>query len=111
MDALKMWGGDYPYTVATLGAHVTEAQRFLLKQKGFTRVMLLRDGDEAGRKSAIKDAQRLQSPTINVAIANLPDGTDPASASLSDIRTALKEAKPVELNLGTESMTEVHHGP
>ena len=56
-DAMVMWGHlGYFHTLATLGAHLTEIQRALVKRLHPERVVLLRDGDAAGRDGAIKDA-------------------------------------------------------
>jgi 5S rRNA maturation endonuclease (ribonuclease M5) len=111
-DALRLWQAGYRETVATLGAHVTELQRNLVKRLAPGSVVLLRDADDAGagRESAIKDAKALSEAMLNVSIANLPDGTDPGSASPAEIRRALDEAKPVELQLGIEALKEAHHG-
>jgi 5S rRNA maturation endonuclease (ribonuclease M5) len=109
-DTLRMWAAGYREAVATLGAHVTELQRNLVKRLAPRSVVLLRDADEAGRESAIKDAKALSEAMLNVSIANLPNGTDPGSASPVQIRRALDEARPVELQLGIEALKEAHHG-
>ncbi|KKK74541.1 hypothetical protein LCGC14_2882730, partial [marine sediment metagenome] len=107
-DAMVMWQQGYPATIATLGAHITEVQRALVKRLGSISVVLLRDGDAAGRDGAIKDARELACDLLPVSIALLPDGTDPASASRQDIERALQEARPVETEYGVETMREVH---
>ncbi len=108
-DAMAMWQHGYRETIATLGAHITELQRALLKRLTPVCVYLLRDGDAAGREGAIKDARELACDLLPVSIALLPDGTDPASASREDIRMALQEARPVDTEYGVETMREVHH--
>lgn len=96
----------YENVVATLGAHMTDAQRRLVQQTGFSSVVLLRDGDQTGRKAAIKEARELKAMMLNVKIANLPDGVDPGSASTEQLREAIQFAKPVGEDYGTESIKE-----
>ncbi len=107
-DAMVMWQRGCWATIATLGAHLTEIQRALVKRLRPTSVVLLRDGDDAGREGAIKDARELACDLLPVSIALLPDGTDPASASRQDIERALQEARPVDTEYGVETMREVH---
>lgn len=108
-DAIRMWELGYPHTVATLGAHVTDQQRVLLKRLEPTHVILLRDADETGRESAIKEARELtMGAMLEVHIASLAEG-DPGTARPSDIQRALDTARPVTLDLGIEVLKEVHH--
>jgi hypothetical protein len=106
-DAIRMWENGHRETVATLGAHVTDLQRSLVKRLAPECVILLRDADDAGREAAIKEARGLATNMIPVSIAPLSHG-DPGAASLEDIRQALDNALPVELDFGTESLKEVH---
>jgi DNA primase len=71
-------------------------------------VVLLRDGDDAGREGAIKEARELAYAMINVEIAQLPEGKDPDSATRDEVREALDNARPIELDFGIESQKEVH---
>jgi DNA primase len=107
-DAINMWQVGYRETVATLGAHLTELQRSLVKRLKPERVVILGDADDAGREAAIKEARELTYDMLQVSIANLPEGTDPGSASPTEIRQALDTAKPVEMDYGIESQKEVH---
>ncbi|KKK80989.1 hypothetical protein LCGC14_2817990, partial [marine sediment metagenome] len=97
-----------PQAIATLGAHLTDLQRALVKQLKPKSVVLLRDGDDAGRKAAIKEGRELAYDMLNVSIASLPEGTDPCSAEPKDIRRALDEARPVTVDYGIETQKEVH---
>ena len=105
-DALKLIP-TIPNVVATLGAHITVDQRILLKRKGYSDVILLRDGDTAGLEASIKEARLLKTAMMNVRIAILPDGKDPNSATLEEVYTALNNAKLIEKDLGVESLREV----
>lgn len=84
------------WAMSTLGAHITDDQRRLLKRKGIKRVVLMRDGDLAGRSAAKVEAQELRAAFFKVAIANLPDTVDPASATDKQIVTALADMEDFE---------------
>ncbi|KKK99176.1 hypothetical protein LCGC14_2635350, partial [marine sediment metagenome] len=107
-DVLRMWQWGFRWTLATLGAHMTPLQQALVKRLAPANVVLLRDGDKAGREAAIKEGRQLAYDMIPVSIAHLPDDTDPGSASAEEIREALDNAKPVEVDYGIESQMEVH---
>ncbi|KKK90519.1 hypothetical protein LCGC14_2722200, partial [marine sediment metagenome] len=103
-DAMRMWRFGAGETLATLGAHLTDLQRALVKRLKPKRVVLLRDGDSAGRKAAIeKEGRELAYDMLNVSIASLPEGTDPCSAEPKDIRRALDEARPITVDYGIET--------
>ena len=109
-DAIAMWEKGRPETVATLGAHITNHQRRLLKRKGYTRVTLVRDGDTAGVNAAVEEARGLHAARFDVSIAQLPDGVDPGSATLQQLDAAVNEASPIELDYGSESIREALNG-
>lgn len=106
-DAIRMWQIGYGETVATLGAHITENQRRLLKRLKPDAVILLRDADDAGREAVIKEARELRAAMFDVSIAELPEGTDPGSATPQDIKKALDSAWPVMVDYGSASLEEV----
>ncbi len=108
LDVIRLWELGYREVLATLGAHITELQRALVKRLKPKHVILLRDGDDAGRKAAIKEGRELAYDMLNVSIASLPEGTDPCSADAKDIRRALDEARPVTVDYGIETQKEVH---
>jgi len=110
-DALRLWDLGYRETIATLGAHITDLQRALMKRLRPKGVVLMRDADEAGAATAIQEGRALLSNMFNVSIAHLPVDSDPSVASAQDIRTALEGAIPVTLDYGEESLREVQtHG-
>jgi DNA primase len=106
--AMRMWRAGYRETVATLGAHVTELQRNLVKRLKPRYVVLLRDADEAGRDAEIKEAKALSEAMLNVKIAHLPNGTDIDLATDTNILDAIQSARPVTHQLGIEAMKEEH---
>lgn len=65
--------------VALLGTQLSEPQHALLA--AVTRVILLLDGDPAGRRAALEIQQRLP----RAAIVDLPDGHDPDDLSNADL--------------------------
>ena len=106
-DAIGLWNAGYPATFATLGAHVTDLQRNLIKQLKPKSVTLLRDDDEAGQKAALKEGQALSEAMLTVKIAHL-GGVDPGEATREDIISAVEEAVDIKemSSLGTEALKE-----
>lgn len=76
-DVVTLHARGFDMTCAPLGTAMTEAQARLLKR--YTdRVVLMLDGDEAGRAAARKALRVLLSVDLtDVAFADLPAGTDP----------------------------------
>ena len=107
-DALALLEHNLSHVVATLGAHITDQQRRLLKRLGRTNVVLLRDGDTAGRTAAIEEARELHAARFDVSIAQLPDDVDPGSATVEELTAALHQAKTVDQDVGLEALREVH---
>ena len=61
------------------GAHkFTPNHARRLKRKGVDKVLIIFDGDDAGREGALKAGQMLVDEGIRVWVGELPDGTDPA---------------------------------
>lgn len=84
-------------TLASSGTALTEAH--LKKIKALTnRVIVAYDGDEAGQKAAERAAQLALSLGMEVKIASLPQGSDPADIAKDDSekwKQILRDAKPV----------------
>lgn len=94
--------------VATLGAGLSAEQRQLLKAKGFEKVIICYDPDEAGEKGAVRAARELLAAGFEVAIAWLPEGTDPALAPSLDLTQALNEAQPVTFLTSAAAIRRQH---
>lgn len=77
-DCLAMHAGGFTQTVALCGKELTDGQLDLLRPLT-NRIIIMLDGDEAGRTGAQKIALRLKASGIPVSIAELPDGEDPDS--------------------------------
>jgi DNA primase len=69
--------------VALLGTHLSESQRALLSP--LPRVILLLDGDHAGRRAALQVREQLP----NAAIVDLPDAHDPDDLTDRDLADRL----------------------
>lgn len=92
-DAIRLRGKS----ACTFGAHLSAGQRALLHQRGMKNILLMRDGDAAGRREAAKTARELKSDGFAVRIAGLPDGEDPASAGIASIQAGLDFAAEVKI--------------
>lgn len=68
--------------VAPLGTSVTDEHLSLLRRLG-DEVVLIFDGDEAGRKGADRALNLLLQNSINTSVMMLPDGADPSDVDIS----------------------------
>ncbi len=75
-DVVNMHQAGFTETVAPLGTALTEEQATRLKRL-VDCVVLLFDGDDAGRAATLKSLQTLLKADLEVRIANLPKGVDP----------------------------------
>src|SRR5690606_6568821 len=77
-DLLALHQAGFVNVVAPMGTALTETQVRLLRR--FTdRVVLLFDGDRAGRKAVRAAHPILQQAGMTVAVVTLPEGEDPDS--------------------------------
>jgi DNA primase len=81
--------------VATLGAKLSPTQRSMLHKAGLHDIVVLYDGDDAGRQGSRKVARELHHSGFNVQVAQLPEGLDPGSASSVQLHTALETARSI----------------
>lgn len=82
--------------VATCGTALTEDHVRMLKRFG-RRIVLAFDADAAGQAAAERIYEWERSLEVDVAVARLPDGVDPADLAASDpdaLRAAIEEAQP-----------------
>ena len=77
-DVIKMHQSGRTNTVASLGTALTPEQCKLLKRY-CNHVTIMRDGDEAGEKAALKDIDLLAEHGFLISLELLPDGEDPDS--------------------------------
>jgi len=85
-DCMKVTQAEYA-CVALMGCSISEQQEQLLA-KHFKRVVLLLDGDEAGRRGAIEIAGRLATE-VYVRIVDVGDGKQPDQLSAEQLRNSL----------------------
>jgi DNA primase len=77
IDALRLIYSGFDFTVAGLGTAFGEQHAKDLIALGVEKVFLLLDGDEAGKKAAIKIGQLFLRQGIEVQVADLKPGEDP----------------------------------
>ena len=76
IDVITMHQFGFTNTVAGLGTALTPMHARKLKQFS-DNIILLLDGDEAGRKATMRGIDVLRSQGLNVRVARLPNGKDP----------------------------------
>ncbi len=95
-DVIGFFEAGVPRAVATCGTALAEEHVKLLKNFA-TRVVLAFDADGAGQTAAGRFYEWERTLEIDVAVAALPPGSDPADLARSDpeaLRTAVSGAKP-----------------
>lgn len=75
LDAIRCWTIGLP-AVAPQGTSITESQLLLMKRFS-ERVVCLLDGDEAGRKAALRVLPMAWQSGLDIQFYPLDDGTDP----------------------------------
>ncbi|HVP57008.1 MAG TPA: DNA primase [bacterium] len=78
MDAITMHVGGFPNTVASLGTAFTADQARALRRY-CENVILLYDGDEAGRNATLRSLSVAAEADLKLKVTRLPDGEDPDS--------------------------------
>lgn len=95
VDVWQMWAHDHKETCAIQGSSLTDEHLDFLNERGVREVILMPDGDQAGRKLAMKTARTNYRSPVRLKIAEIGDG-DPDDLLLRDpeiIETAIREAK------------------
>ena len=90
LDAIALAQAGIANVVATCGTAFTPDQAKLLR-RGARKVVVLFDGDQAGRKAAVKTCHVSLSVGLEAEIAALPTGRDPADVVVEDGPEALRE--------------------
>ncbi len=109
-DLLRLVENGINNVVASSGTALTDSQARLINR--YTqRVVLLYDGDDAGRKAALRNGYILETNGLNVSIAVLPQNEDPDSFVQNHGVKALMpyletELTPLEFEIKT--FTEAH---
>jgi DNA primase len=95
-DVIGLAAADLAYSVATCGTALTEDHVRVLKSFA-RRVVLAFDADAAGQNAADRVYTWEKTYEIDVAVASMPKGVDPADLARSDpdaMRAAIDEAVP-----------------
>ncbi len=77
-DLVLMHQAGFEEVVAPMGTALTRAQAELLR-RFVAEVILLYDGDQAGRKAAVRSVPLLLEAGVHPRVARLPEGEDPDS--------------------------------
>lgn len=83
---IKVHQAGYPRVVALMGSSLSDAQENMLA--GFSHVVIMLDGDEAGREATRQIAAHLVQRAF-VKVINLADGVQPDQLSLEEIKSTL----------------------
>ncbi|MBK8976736.1 MAG: DNA primase [Planctomycetes bacterium] len=101
-DVIALHLAGFTGAVATLGTALTADHGRLLERYATEGVVLLFDGDAAGRRAADRAFRELVHTPLSVRIALLPDGIDPADlVAIEPTRTA------AERDAGRERLAEL----
>jgi len=95
-DVIAFFAADLPRAVATCGTALGE-EHFRLMRNFAKRIVLAYDADAAGQSAAASVYQWERQHEVDVAVAKLPPGTDPADLARSDpeaLRRAVADAVP-----------------
>jgi Toprim domain-containing protein/DNA primase-like protein len=90
-DVMRVYGAGYRRVVALMGSSLSEAQEQLLFRH-FQSVILMLDGDEAGRRASEKCLARL-GVRMRARTITLPSGCQPDELSPENIQELLKLLK------------------
>src|SRR5665213_717263 len=86
-DCIKVTQAGYP-CVALMGSTMSKAQEELIGEY-FGHVIVMLDGDEAGREAAVGIADRLQRIVYQVQLVDLPQGVQPDNIADDELHRML----------------------
>jgi DNA primase len=95
-DVIAFFGADLPRAVATCGTALAE-EHFAVMRNFAKRIILAYDADAAGQNATSRVYEWERKHEIDVAVCQLPAGTDPADLARKDpeaLRSAVANAKP-----------------
>ncbi|MGI8794340.1 MAG: DNA primase [Acidimicrobiales bacterium] len=96
-DVIAFFEAGVPRAVATCGTALADEHFRLLTNFADKRIVLAYDADSAGQAAAERFYEWEQKYSIDVAVAALPGGADPADVARNDpalLQKAVEEAKP-----------------
>jgi DNA primase len=86
-DCLRVYQSGYRKVVALMGSSLSETQEQLLREY-FPKLILMLDGDEAGRRASQQLAVRLRGK-VSVSLVRVPSGRQPDQLSSEEIKGIL----------------------
>ena len=89
-DCLRVHQAGYRNVVALMGVSLSEVQEKLLLQR-FQQLVLMLDGDEAGRRASQQLAARLAGK-VSLSMVEVPSGRQPDQLSSEEIERILHRA-------------------
>jgi len=89
-DCVRVHQAGFPFVVALMGSCLSTSQERVLAER-FERVLLMLDGDAAGRAASRVIRTRL-CEKCSVALVNVPEGAQPDQLSLTVIQDLIFEA-------------------
>ena len=95
-DVIAFFGAELPRAVATCGTALAD-EHFRVLKNFARRVVLAYDADAAGQAAAERFYEWEQRYEVDIAVAALPAGADPADVARDDpaaLRKAVEEARP-----------------
>jgi len=94
-DVLAMRRHGSRLSVAAMGTAITPHHAEILSRVA-DEVVLLLDGDKAGREASVRAVDVLRSTRYRLSVATLPSGKDPDDCRRAEIRAALAARRPAE---------------
>jgi DNA primase len=89
-DCLRVHQAGYHNVVALMGVTLSEVQEQLLLAH-FPKLVLMLDGDEAGRRASQQLAARLKGK-VSLSVVEVPSGRQPDQLSREEMESLLFEA-------------------
>jgi len=89
-DCLRVHQAGYHHVVAWMGVTLSGVQEQLLRER-FPKLILMLDGDEAGRRASQQLAARLRGK-VSLSMAEMPSGRQPDQLSSEEIGRILRRA-------------------
>lgn len=94
-EVMKLWQEGYKNSLALSGVSLSGDHMKLIAELRPGRIIIMLDGDKAGRRASIKIGEKLRS-TFDVYVASPEEGCDPKVLNKADFKTLLRYANKVE---------------
>lgn len=94
-EVMKLWQEGYKNSVALCGTNLSGEHIKLIAELRPQSVVVMLDGDKAGRRAGIKIGKKLKD-TFSVFFANVPDGFDPKVLHRKDFKSIIRNADKID---------------